>query len=79
MRRRIMLEDHDQVIEHERKNTNQLIASHLRRRRKRSRKRSQSEIEALNQIAINKWKTAVDKGYIRKISDRIWYYDYTKF
>ncbi|WP_019155574.1 hypothetical protein [Robertmurraya massiliosenegalensis] len=77
--RRMKLEDLDKVIEQERKNANQIIASHLRRRRKRHRIRSKGEIEALNQISIYKWKKAVEDGHIKYISDRVWFYDYTKF
>ncbi|WP_099355256.1 hypothetical protein [Fredinandcohnia onubensis] len=77
--RTIRLEEIEKVIEAERKNAKQIIAQHLRRRRKRSRARSVGEIEALNQIAIRRWEKAVEKGWIRKISDRVWYYDYTKF
>ena len=76
--RKVRLEEINEIIESERKNANQIIAQHLRRRRKRSRTRSTSEIEALNQISIRRWEKAVENGWIRKISDRKWYYDYTK-
>jgi len=76
--RKVRLEEINEIIESERKNANQIIAQHLRRRRKRSRTRSTSEIEALNQISIRSWKKAVENGWIRKVSDRKWYYDNTK-
>jgi len=72
--RRVKLDEVNKIIEVERKNDNQIIAQHLRRRRKRSRARSEGEIEALNQIAIRHWEKAVENGWIRKISDKVWYY-----
>ena len=62
--RRIRLEEIDKVIESERKNANQIIAQHLRRRRKRSRARSINEIEALNNISVRRWEKAVENGWI---------------
>ncbi|MFD1780799.1 hypothetical protein ACFSFW_19275 [Fredinandcohnia salidurans] len=76
--RRKKIEKLDQVKECERTNANQLIASHLRRRKNHPSKR-RDEIEAQHQLAIYRWKKALEDGHIRYISKRKWYYDYTKF
>lgn len=75
--KKIKLTDLNNVIEKNRIMVNNKIAklsSH--ERRKRYRARSKGEREALDQISIRKWNKAVERGQVRKISDRIWYYDY---
>lgn len=76
--RNIRLDDLDKLIEKERKWVNERIAINRgSRRRKKSRTRSAGEREALNQISIKRWEEAVEKGHVKYLGDREWYYDYT--
>ncbi len=71
------LDELSNYIDCKRKSVNEkIINNRSDERKKRSRSRSHGEREALNQISICRWKKAIEKGTVRKIGDRIWYYDY---
>ena len=75
--KKMKLDELSNSIDSKRKSVNEKILNNRSsERKKRSRKRSHGEREALDQISISKWKKAIEKGTVRKISDRIWYYDY---
>ncbi|MDF0727137.1 hypothetical protein PY093_10470 [Cytobacillus sp. S13-E01] len=77
--KKMKLDELSNSIDSKRKSVNEKIININNRsseRKKRSRKRSHGEREALDQISISRWKKAIEKGTVRKISDRIWYYDY---
>ncbi|PLR94639.1 hypothetical protein [Bacillus sp. T33-2] len=75
--RKIKLSDLNEVIERNRSMVNKQIAKlSSPKRKKRNRVRSKGEREALDQISVRKWKKALVSGKVRKISDKVWYYDY---
>ena len=75
--KKMKLDELSNSIDRKRKSVNEkMINNRSSERRKRSRNRSHGEREALDQISISRWKKAIEKGAVRKIRDRIWYYDY---
>lgn len=75
--RKFKLSDLNELIDKKRKIVNKQISElSISKRKKRNRARSKGEREALDQISIHKWKKALENGKVRKISDRVWYYDY---
>lgn len=76
MMRKINIDKLDTSISKNKKKVNEQLAHERKERKKRNRTRSQGEREALDQIAISRWKKAIVKGHVRKISDREFYYDH---
>ncbi|WP_312470499.1 hypothetical protein [Neobacillus sp.] len=75
--RKINLDELNRVIMERRKEVNEQIALSLGSDRKRRlRPRSKGEIEALNQISIERWKKAVERGEVKKLGPRKFYYDH---
>jgi hypothetical protein len=75
--RKFRLSDINELIDKKRKVVNKQISElSSPKRKKRNRPRSKGEREALDQISIKKWQKAVESGKVRKISNRVWYYDY---
>lgn len=75
--RKFRLSDLNELIDKKRKVVNKQISGiSIPKRKKRNRARSKGEREALDQISIRKWKKALENGKVRKISNRVWYYDY---
>ena len=75
--RKFRLSDLNELIDKKRKIVNKQISEFsLPKRKKRNRARSKGEREALDRISIQKWKKAMENGKVRKISNRVWYYDY---
>jgi hypothetical protein len=76
--RKMSLDTLNQSIEKNRINVNERIAHSISsmNRKKTTRTRSQGEREALDRISISRWKKAVENGKVKKVQDRVWYYDY---
>ncbi|WP_026909051.1 hypothetical protein [Paucisalibacillus globulus] len=75
--KKISLDEIDNTIKENRKWVNEKIRHNASTiRRKKSRTRSQSEIIALNEIAIARWKKAEEMGKIKRLGKRCLYYDY---
>jgi NAD kinase len=75
--KRISLEEIDKTIQENKKRVNNEIRLNSSLvRRKKSRTRSQSEIIALNEIAIARWNKAIETGKIKRLGKRHLYYDY---
>lgn len=75
--RKMKLSDLNEIIERNRRMVNKQIAKlSTPERKKRNRVRSKGEREALDQISVQKWNKAIESGKVKKISDRVWYYDY---
>lgn len=75
--RKFRLSDLNELISKKRKVVNKQISELSSPKRKnRNRPRSKGEREALDQISIRKWQKALESGKVRKISNRVWYYDY---
>ncbi|WP_058306173.1 hypothetical protein [Gracilibacillus massiliensis] len=75
--RKKKLEEIDLIIKENRKSANETIFKSLPpKRRKRSRTRTLGEREALDKIAVARWKKAEAEGKIKRISKRKMYYDY---
>lgn len=72
--RNIKLQDVDDIIKKNKKQANKALISP--KRRKRSRPRSLGERQALDQIAIRRWEKAVETGKIKKVGERVLFYDY---
>jgi hypothetical protein len=71
------LDELNQVIKKKRKEVNEQIALNRgSNRRKRCRSRSKGEREAFDQISIERWKKAVERGEVKKLGPRKWYYDH---
>jgi hypothetical protein len=71
------LEDLSKVIMEKKKEVNEQIAlSRGSNRRKRFRPRSKGEIDALNQISIERWKKALERGEVKKLGPHKFYYDH---
>ncbi|MBD8069371.1 hypothetical protein [Bacillus sp. PS06] len=76
--RKLHLDNINKTIDKRKKEVNELLAiNSSTRRKKRSRVRSKGEREALDQISKKRWEKSVEKGEIKKLGDRKWYYDHT--
>lgn len=73
----ITLERIDNSIKQNKKSANLTIRlSSLPVRKKKTRTRAKGEIVALDQIAISRWKKAIQQGKIKSLGERVLYYDY---
>lgn len=75
--RKVSLYEIEDTIKKNREQANNIVRNNLSStRRKKSRTRSKGETIALNEIAVSRWKKAVETKKIKRLGERSLYYDY---
>lgn len=77
--RSLNFEEFNSKIELKRKDVNDELRKKYQYTSRRANKttRTPGEKQALTEIAISSWENAISQGKIKKLGDRVLYYDYT--
>lgn len=77
--RSLNFEEFNSKIELRRKDVNEELRKKYQYTSRKASKssRTKGEKEALTEIAIASWENAIKLGKVKKIDDRVFYYDYT--